>query len=243
MDELQLGGWWKRSVGNGCIDYVAVPGSYEPLGECTLEREFRWTLAAAEGRRRHFLCTDGVLAEAEFSLNGEPVGRAGPWVPYRFEIPAGILKESNLLLARVRDTVVPFGLTPGRRMDAGLIRGISIERRPAAFISSLQFHYEVSQNFAKATCSVAVAMDGDARGTTVEALLKDVETGRAVARASSGAGQPIEFEVREPRLWSPESPSLYRLSVVARGGAADGDVAAETVGFRRIEIRGRDTSS
>ena len=43
MEELQLGGWWKRSVGTGCIDFVQVPGSYEPLGECTLEREFRWT--------------------------------------------------------------------------------------------------------------------------------------------------------------------------------------------------------
>ena len=240
MEELQLGGWWKRSVGTRCIDFVAVPGSYEPLGECTLEREFRWTPAEDEAGGRHFLCTEGVLAEAEFTLNGKPVGRAGPWVPYRFEIPPGILKESNRLLARVRDTAVPFGLTPGRRMDAGLIRGISIERRPPAFISSLELHYELSRDFARAACSLAVAMDGVARGTTVEALLEEVETGRPVATASADAGQAIEFEVREPRLWSPESPHLYRLRVRARGGAADGETAVETVGFRRIEIRGRD---
>ncbi len=240
MVEIQLGGRWQRSVGTRCIDSVAVPGSYEPLGECTLEREFRWNPADDGASWRHFLCTEGVLAEAEFSLNGEPVGRAGPWVPYRFEIPPGILKQSNHLLARVRDTAVPFGLTPGRRMDAGLIRGISIERRPAAFISSLQFHYELSQDFVTAACSVAVAFDGAAPGTTVEALLEDVATGLRVAGASAGAGQAIEFEVHEPRLWSPESPHLYRLSVSARGGAADGDVAAETVGFRRLEIRGRD---
>ena len=238
MQELQLGGWWKRSVGTRCIDFVAVPGSYEPLGECTLEREFHWTPAADEARGRHFLCTEGVLAEAEFTLNGEPVGHAGPWVPYRFEIPPGLLKESNLLAARVSDTLVPFGLTPGRRMDAGLIRNISIERRPPAFISSLEFQYELSQDFVDASCSVLVAIDGDARGSTVEARLQEVETGRRVATASAGAGQTLEFEVREPRLWAPESPHLYRLSVCARGGAADGDVAAETVGFRRIEIRG-----
>ena len=240
MEKLQLGGWWKRSVGGRCIDFVAVPGSYEPLGECTLEREFRWTAADDNAPRRNFLCTEGVLAEAEFTLNGEPVGRAGPWVPYRFEIPPGTLKESNLLVARVSDTAVPFGLTPGRRMDAGLIRDISIECRPAAFISSLQFHYELSPDFAGATCSVAVAMDGAARGTTFEALLEEVETGRAVATAAAGAGRPIGFEVPRPRLWSPESPHLYRLRVCARGGAADGDVATETVGFRRIETRGRD---
>ena len=75
MEELQLGGWWKRSVGTGCIDFVQVPGSYEPLGECTLEREFRWTPAEDKALWRHFLCTEGVLAEAEFTLNGEPVGR------------------------------------------------------------------------------------------------------------------------------------------------------------------------
>lgn len=239
-EELQLGGWWQRSVGAGCIDFVAVPGSYEPLGECTLEREFRWTPADAGASWRYSLCTEGVLADAAFTLNGTPLGRAGPWVPYRFEIPPGTLQESNHLLARVRDTVVPFGLTPGRRMDAGLIRGISIERRPAAFISSLQFHHELSQDFARAACSVAVAIDGAAPGTTVEALLEEVESGQRVAGASAGAGQALEFEVPEPRLWSPESPHLYRLRVRARGGAADGDVAAETVGFRRIEIRGRD---
>ena len=240
MEQLQLGGWWQRSVADRYLDFVAVPGSYEPLGECRLEREFRWTPAEDGALRRHFLCTEGVLAEAEFTLNGAPVGRAGPWVPYRFEIPPGTLKESNLLVARVSDTAVPFGLTPGRRMDAGLIRDIFIERRPAAFIASLQFHYELSPDFAAATCSVAFAMDGDARGTTLEALLEEVETGRPVAAASVGAGRPIAFEVPRPRLWSPESPHLYRLRVCARGGAADGDIATETVGFRRIEIRGRD---
>ena len=239
MEELHLGGRWKRSVGGRCIDFVAVPGSYQPLGECTLEREFRWTVADDNAFPRSFLCTEGVLAEAEFTLNGEPLGRAGPWVPYRFEIPPGTLQESNLLTARVRDAAVPFGLTPGRRMDAGLIRGISIERRPAAFISSLQFHYELSRDFAKATCGVAVAMDGAARGTTLEAQLEEVETGRAVATAAA-AGRAIAFEVPRPRLWSPESPHLYRLRVCARGGAADGEVATETVGFRRIEMRGRD---
>ena len=62
-------------------------------------------------------------------------------------------------------------------MDAGLIRGISIERRPPAFISSLDFHYELSRDFAEATCRVSAAIDGDARGTTVEARLEEVETG------------------------------------------------------------------
>ena len=189
MQELQLGGWWQRSVGTRRIGFVPVPGSYEPLGECTLEREFRWNPAEDEALERHFLCTEGVLAEAEFTLNGKPVGRAGPWVPYHFESPPGILQESNLLLARVRDTAVPFGLTPGRRMDAGLIRGISIERRPPAFIASLEFHYELSQDFARAACSVTVAIDGDARGTTVEALLEEVESRSSSRCASRGCGR------------------------------------------------------
>jgi hypothetical protein len=240
MVELDLGGRWKRSVKGRFIDHVEVPGSFEPMGECTLEYEFRWTPPENGARWRYFICTDGVLASAEFVLNGKPVGRAGPWVPYRLEIPRGVLRDNNLIAAHVKDMPERFGLTPGRRMDAGLIRGIRLERRPFGFIENLLFRYEMTASLDRALCNVSAAIDDLTPGTSLEAVLFEAETGRQVATASSAAGEPIGFEVREPRLWSPESPCLYRLRVSVHGGSADGDEAEELVGFRTIACRGRD---
>jgi hypothetical protein len=240
MERLELEGRWKRYVGGEFVDSVQVPGSYEPLGECRLEREFPFDPTRAEPGSRYFLVSEGVLASASFNLNGHELGRAGPWVTYRFELPAGSLRAANVVEARVRDMTEKFGLTPGRRMDAGLIRSVYLERRPAAFISDMLFDYEISPDMGSVKCRVKVEIDGDQRGTTLELLLKDGATGREVAKASAAAGKPILFELDEPLLWSPDSPRLYELSVTARGGAADGDEAREAVGFRRIEIRGRD---
>jgi hypothetical protein len=96
-----------------------------------------------------------------------------------------------------------FGLTPERRMDAGLIRDIYLEKRPPSFTASVLFHSELSENRGRAACSLSVEIDGDARGTTLEAMLQDAGTGRRISGASSPAGKPILFDVNEPRLWSP----------------------------------------
>ena len=70
MQRIDLGGWWRRSVGGRQIDYVRVPGSYRPVGQCTLERQVH--LDQPLGRSgRVFLVTEGVLATAAFRLNGQ----------------------------------------------------------------------------------------------------------------------------------------------------------------------------
>ncbi len=128
---LDLAGPWRRSIADKTIDTVPVPGCYPPVGECDLARDFTLPDGFLQPGARYFLVTEGVLAAADFTLNNRPVGHAGPFVPYRFEVPADLLRESNTLTAHLRDIPEPFGTTPGRRYDAGLIRPIYLERRPA----------------------------------------------------------------------------------------------------------------
>jgi hypothetical protein len=236
MERLSLAGRWTRRIGGRAIDLVTVPGSYELVGECTVERAFG-RFGAPEDRGRYFLCTEGVLAAAEFTLNGRLLGGAGPYVPYRFEIPAGLLGESNRIAARIRDCVEPFGPPPGRKMDGGLIRDIYIERRPACYIGAVRFAARVEPDGAKAAPAVEVALDGGP-SRKVEVILCERAGGREVARAGGTAPGTITFEVARPQPWSPESPFLYTLTVRTLG--ADPDEVSEIVGFRTIEIRGQD---
>ena len=108
-----LHGYWQRTIAGRGIDYVPVPGSYRPVGECVLEFAFDWTEGAAA--ERVFLVTEGVMANAEFTLNGQVLWTAGPWTPYRFEIPSGLLRARNVVTARLQDITASFGTTPGSR--------------------------------------------------------------------------------------------------------------------------------
>jgi len=234
--QFDLSGEWQRSIGGKTLDCVRVPGCYPPVGECTLATEIGLPEGFVQPGARCFLVTEGVLATAEFAVNGRPVGQAGPFVPYRFELPADLMSERVAITAVVRDVIEPFGTTPGRRFDAGLFRRIYLERRPAAFLESVAFRYELSSDFRAATCAVHAHVDGPPAGA-LEVVLRHRESGEEVARARGAAGLPLTFEVSRPRLWSPERPDLYSLEVRLDG---DDETYRDLVGFRRIEVAGQD---
>ena len=188
-DKIDLSGTWKRHIGGRQIDFVTVPGSFAPIGECMFEREFACASSLRDGERL-FLVTEGVLATSTFTLNGHKLGHQPvPGPPIAFELPAGLLKTHNNITAHIRDLVEPFGPTPGRRFDAGLVRRIWIECRPATFLQSFSFSAVVSSDLTSADCTVAVEIDGPS-SNPVEITLKDCTTGRDIARATAMPGKP-----------------------------------------------------
>jgi len=233
-NRTSLAGHWKRTIAGRGIDYVPVPGCYRPVGECTLEFRFPWT--GQGDALRAFLVTEGVMANAEFTLNGAPLGIAGPWATYRFEIPEGLLQAENVITARLCDLVAPFGTTPGRRYDAGLFRAVYLECRPAAFLDSVSFVTELNDDASTAACTVTPELDGP--GAPFAVTLAERESGRVVAQAEAPSGGAAVFNVEWPRLWSPEQPHLYTLTT--RLLDEGGDEVQEMVGFRKLEVRGQD---
>lgn len=236
MQRVSLAGTWTRSVAGHVLDFVNVPGSYRPVGECELAREFE----LPEGNGRLFLVTEGVLATAEFIVNGQVVGKAGPWARYRFELPRDLLKARNVMVARVRDSGEAFGPAPGRRWDAGLVREIYLERRPATFIEGFHFQSGLNEECTAAEATVAVEFNG-AGARAAEVTLVDAR-GRVVATGVAKHDEPARLHLEEPRLWSPAEPYLYELKVrlQAAGDRLQEESVSERVGFRRIEVRERD---
>lgn len=230
MARFDLSGQWERAIAGQVVDTVPVPGCYRPVGECELRFGFEWQ---GEPGRRVFLVTEGVMATAAFTLNGVALGQAGPWATYRFEIPEGLLQPYNTITARLRDLPEPFGTTPGRRYDAGLFRPIYLETRPCAYLASVSFTTVFDEDMTRADCAVTPEVDGEPAPFTV--TLTERATGRVVARGGAQPGGTARFTVEWPRLWSPETPNLYTLAT--RMGD---DEVVEEVGFRRLEVRGRD---
>ncbi|MDR3707445.1 MAG: glycoside hydrolase family 2 TIM barrel-domain containing protein [Capsulimonadaceae bacterium] len=239
QSRISLHGQWQRSIGGRVIDFVTVPGSFRPMGECVLEYAFdAFSLEGGSDGDRFFLVTEGVLGHAEFRLNGEVLGRALPFTTYRFPVPVTLLRSRhNVVSVRIRDIVDTFGPMPGRRYDSGLNRDIYLERRPAAFIESVAFRPNLANDLASASCQILVDINGET-GARVAASLAERSTGRVVATGVAAAGDPISIHVDGPRLWSPDRPDLYTLTVHVADEV--GDTVQEIVGFRRLEVRGQD---
>ena len=234
--QFDLSGEWRRSINGKTLDFVTVPGCYPPMGECDLTIESACRTGSSSPARAISSSPKASSPRPDFSVNGQPVGRAGPFVPYRFELPAGLLTADTTITARVRDLPEPFGTTPGRRFDAGLIRRVYLERRPAAFLDDVDFRYELAPDFASAMCTVGVDVDGPAAGA-VEAVLRERPSGDELARGSGQASSPLTFNLPRPRPWSPERPHLYALEVRLEG---DDEPYQELVGFRTLEVAGSD---
>ena len=234
-DILSLSGPWKRIIDGVHIDEVEVPGSYRPVGECVLEREFscNWKL---ENDERVFLVTEGVLASAEFSVNGQMLGKAGPWCTYRFELPEGLLRRNNTIQARIRDITEPFGPMPGRRFDGGLARPLWIERRSSTFLADMHIVYELSDDLLSASCAVSIETDGTEPNETL-VILQESASRRVVARMVVANGRKAEFTLDRPLLWSPDQPNRYRLVAEMKESGMKGsgeEKLTEEIGFRRI---------
>jgi len=157
-ERISLAGMWNRSIAGTIIDTVAVPSSIRPTGEYVLSRQFNWL---PKNGMRVFLVTEGIMGLADFSLNDKPLGTAGPFVPYEFEVASDLLRRGlNEIAVRIQDTQIPFGPAPGRRYDGGLTRPIYLELRPATFIKSIHFQSSLSPVCADVTCRLTVDLDG-----------------------------------------------------------------------------------
>jgi len=235
-NRISLAGRWRRLLDGRHIDYVDVPSSYAPVGECLLEYTF--DAPALDVSQRIELVCEGVNAGAVFTLNGHRLGAAAAWAIYRFELPAGLLKaRDNLLQAQVSDLTEEFGPIAGRRFDGGLFRPIYLEQRPPAALSGILFRPGLSHDLSSASSSVAVTLDGTGSGE-VEIRVRDAESGHDIASGIASPGKPFTFQVQRPRLWSPNRPQLYEIRATSKADRRDS--ITEHVGYRRIEAKGKD---
>ncbi len=191
---------------------------------------------------------DGAYMETEVWVNGR---RAGENVYGYSTFPVDLTPHldrtgENVVAVRVRN------LGPNSRWysGSGLYRHVWLTttgplRVPLWGVSVTT--PEVSA--AAATVKVAVELANDttiARSASVRVRLEPVGAGTvappvsgsstATVPAAGLAAAHVAIEVASPRLWSPDSPALYRAVVEVVEGGAVVDRVVETFGIRKVDI-------
>jgi hypothetical protein len=89
------------------------------------------------------------------------------------------------------------------------------------------------------TLALTVDTGGDASGLTVRAVVRDGD--EEVATAEGAPDQPLDVQVPDAELWSPDHPFLYSLDVTVLDGQQQVDQVGSYFGMREIgTARGAD---
>ncbi len=209
---------------------------------------------------RTMLYFGGVWVSAEVWVNGENMGRHDSgFTRFGFDV-SNVVKpgETNRIAVRVRQQL-PNNLFKFDANDdwglAGIYRDVWLEFVPKQLaITSVAVETDLDEDFKDADLKLKVFVLRDERGdyyapsppfdlrtrlTTWdgELVLEDVHTS-TVTNPRNGREISITIPVENPRKWTAETPSLYRLRIDLEREGTVLHRWEDAVGFREVDTKG-----
>lgn len=229
---------WPRVMGEPPKEYTSYVNR-NPVG--SYRRNFE--VPAEWNGDDVFVRFDGVDSFFYLWINGSYVGFSkDSRSPAVFDITRFLKAGTNVIAAEV------YRFSDGSYLEcqdmwrlSGIFRPVSLEARPRTRIKDFFALPDLDAGYKDGKLTVTGSLAGPEAATArVAATLHD-DAGRVVASGGAAGGSAdfkILMDVKEPRKWSAETPSLYTLvlSLKNPAGAVLEHVSART-GFRKVEIR------
>jgi len=231
---------------SGLRDADAVDGAntgFFPAVDVEYEKTFEVADNAAD--QRHVLEFEGVYRDARVYLNGALAAHR-PYGYSRFFVPADrFLRYDAVNTIRVEAT---SDQDSRWYSGAGIIRPVTLHRAGLLHIAPEGPRFstpQVGDDVAVVQVEARIQNESPVRRTVrMRIEIADEAAGRTVAATSAPVtvfpGESAEVTrrmfVRDPELWSPDSPTLYRGHVALVDDGGDLDEASDTFGIRRIEL-------
>lgn len=186
----------------------------------------------------------GVHPSAEVWLNGVRLGENGlPFVPFGFDVTDVIRFDApNWLAVRVHEQNRILGLAYNWQGDwSGLYRSVELTATQERFIGEAKVHPDVDQK----TLRLSIRLGGISQADRPLVLRLSTQAigdqTPPVCAETPAAADVVEYNlpVPSPRLWSPDSPQLYRVDIVLSDGRGTLDALSERVGFVKLTTNGK----
>lgn len=234
----------------------AIESSLSGVGKALTPEDALWystsfSVPANWKGKRLILNFDAVDWKAEVFVNDIKVGsHTGGYTRFSLDVTPYVKNGSNSLVVRVEDASDNDFQPRGKQVKqprgiwytsvSGIWQSVWIEPVAPAHITD----YNVVSNVADKAINVTVDAAGVQEGDVVKVFLLDggigysTETANAAKPAADGMysvlasgmavpGGTVTLNVRNPKLWSPESPYIYGLDIqILRAGKVIDRVAA-----------------
>jgi Glycosyl hydrolases family 2, TIM barrel domain/Glycosyl hydrolases family 2 len=243
QQRISLAGYWERWIAGQLYDTVLVPSSYRPVGTAVLLRIADFPQLATG--QRLLLRFEGIAGNGTLRVNGHRIGVLAPYTPHIFDVTENVKPGPNKLEMELVDWQAPLGLGPAAAWEnsGGIIYDAYAEIRTDPYIENARLTYHLSPDFTSADCTLDVFV----RATSAQNLRINSDLGEQRNRvahlqqnAKVNAGTTVvslHGTLDSVRLWSPDVPVLYQLSVTLESSSGKDTFATET-GFRSLGVQG-----
>ena len=194
------------------------------------KRDFNHHVIPGHRTLLHF---GAVNYEAIVYVNGKKMGRhEGGFTPFCFDITDVVKEGENFVVVKV-DNKRHRDAVPTNIFDwwnyGGITRDVTLVDVPETFVANYSLQTDVNSihqiNFS-AQLSQPIA------GQTVTLTIPELKVKRTMT--SDSEGRVLAMIKAKPKLWCPESPKLYEVTV-----SCNGEDITDEVGFRTIEASGK----
>ena len=193
--------------------------------------------------RRVFLIFDGVMTDTSAKLNGHSVGpmHQGGFYRFQYEVTSLIqLGATNLLEVTVAKHSSDASVNRAERLGdywvfGGIYRPVYLEAVPRQFIERVAIDASASGQF-----RMEVYLNGATPGDEVEAQLETLDgekVGSPFSREVTDPEVVLQSRTESPKLWTAETPNLYRVEVRLKHGGKIIHQIERQFGFRTFEVR------
>ncbi len=244
---------------------VSVPSTWQELGFPTVKTEdanpvgcYRTTFKLPQNweSKQVFIRLDGVASAFYVWVNGQKVGYSqGSAETAEFRLTPFLKNKENVIAIEVFQNSPTSNIEPDYTANlAGIYRDVTLYATEQIRISDVgietQLQGEAENAIVKVTPKIAVYENEKGNGYRIRLALYDAN-GRGMldstlyssakdllSNKSDKAGHKMEATIKNPHLWTAESPYLYTLvlSLVDNKGRTLEQVHTP-IGFRRIETK------
>ena len=198
--------------------------------------KMNWT--APTGYKRAVLVFDGAMSQPVVTVNGKEAGKwAYGYNAFRIDITPFIqFGKKNLIEVHLNNVEESSRWYPG----GGLYRPVTVELYGNENFSTWDTYVRtLKASKEEAELEVNALLQGKLgkSGKTVIALT-DANGKKVAEQTINGATPAIKttLKVANPQLWSPESPYLYKVSLIRYEGKKEADVQLVKTGIRTISV-------
>lgn len=207
-------------------------------------------IPAIKNNQVYQLHFDGVNNQSEVFVDGRKAGgHIGGFVGFNVDITNYIKKgEMNLIQIRVDNSFDPF-VIPSQKSDfviyGGITRNVWLNVLPRTHIEKLLVQTpEVSAKTASTRIQFFANNFDENKSIEIDAVIKD-NSGKVVVnkitKADLKKGETkIDLELPElknPILWSPSSPYLYKIELTLTADGKQIDKISDRIGYRWFEFK------